>query len=142
MNQAVIKSLEKIYTSIQNFNCQHCHQCCGPVIWFEPEELMIRDYLEKNKIKRILWTIEEFEQNHMRCPYLVDDRCIIYPVRPIACRLQGNISELKCKSSNDHRLMSEKELSDIREEFVKLIKQTNGMNIFYSTLKLKTECIS
>ena len=142
MNQAVIKSLEKIYTSIQNFNCQHCHQCCGPVIWFEPEELMIRDYLEKNKIKRILWTIEEFEQNHMRCPYLVDDRCIIYPVRPIACRLQGNISELKCKSSNDYRLMSEKELNDIREEFVKLIKQTNGMNIFYSTLKLKTECIS
>ena len=138
----MIESLEKIYTSIQNFSCQHCHQCCGPIIWFEPEELMIRDYLEKNKIKRIVWTIKEFKQNHMRCPYLIDDRCIIYPVRPIACRLQGNIFELKCKSSNDHRLLSEKELNDIREEFVKLIKQTNGMNIFYSTLKLTTECIS
>lgn len=77
----------------------------------------------------------------MRCPYLIDDRCIKYPVRPMVCRLQGNISELKCKSLNDHRLMSEKELNDIREEFVKLIKQTNGIKKFYSTLKFKTECI-
>ena len=142
MYQQIIESLEKIYSSIQNFPCKQCHKCCGPIIWFEPEELLIRDYLEKNKIKRIVWTKEEFEKNHMRCPYIIDDRCIIYPVRPIVCRLQGEISELKCKSSNDHRLMSEKELNDIREEFVKLIKKTNGMNIFYSTLKLKTECIS
>ena len=50
----MIESLEKIYTSIQNFSCRHCHQCCGPTIWFEPEELLIRDYLEKNKIKRVV----------------------------------------------------------------------------------------
>jgi len=127
---------------IPDFECQHCHQCCGPVVWFEPEEILISDYLQKQGIKRILWTKEEFEQNHMRCPYLVDDRCIIYPVRPIVCRLQGNISELKCKLSNGSRLMCQKELNNIGEEFIKLIRQTNGMNIFYSTLKLKPECIS
>jgi len=103
---------------------------------------LIKDYLGKNKIKRIVWTKEEFEKNHMRCPYLIDDKCILYPVRPIVCRLQGNISELRCMSSNNCTLISEKELNKIREEFVKLIKQTNGMNIFYSTLKLKPECIS
>ena len=142
MNQSIIESLEKIYSSIQNFPCKQCHKCCGIIIWFEPEELLIREYLEKFKIKRVIWTKEEFEKNDMRCPYLRDDRCIIYPVRPIVCRLQGNISELKCYSSNAGTLISEKELNNIREEFVKLIRQTNGMNIFYSTLKLKPECIS
>lgn len=139
MNKPIIESLEKIYSSIQNFPCKQCHKCCGPIIWFEPEELLIRDYLEKNKIKRIIWTKKQFEKNHMRCPYLIDDRCIIYPVRPIVCRLQGNISELICMSSNNGTLTSKKELNKIREEFVELIRQTNSMNIFYSTLKLKPE---
>ena len=136
MNNSTIKSLEKIYSLIKDFSCNHCHKCCGPIIWFEPEEIMIRDYMEKNKIKRVLWTKEEFKQNQMRCPYLIDDRCIIYPVRPIVCRLQGNIPDLKCNFSNNADFMSEKELNDIKGEFVNLINQTNGMNIFYSTLRL------
>jgi Fe-S-cluster containining protein len=142
LNQSIFESLVKIYSSIHNFPCKQCHKCCGPIIWFEPEELFIRDYLEKNKIKRIVWTKEEFEKNHMICPYIIDNKCIIYPVRPIVCRLQGNISELRCMSSNNCTLTSEIELNKIREEFVKLIRKTNGMNIFYSTLKLKPECIS
>ena len=141
MYQQIIESLEKIYSSIQNFPCKHCHKCCGPIIWFEPEELLIKRYLEKNKINRIVWTKEEFEKNKMECPYLIDDKCIIYPVRPIVCRLQGNISELRCVFPNNSTFTSEKELNKIREEFVKLIRQTNSMNIFYSTLKLYPECI-
>jgi len=136
LNEAIIESLEKIYSKIQDFKCKQCHQCCGPIIWFEPEELLIRDYLEKHKLKRILWTKEEFKLNKMRCPYLRNDRCIIYSVRPIVCRLQGNISELKCKSLTNSNLISEEDLENIRKEFIKLIKQSNGTNIFYSTLKL------
>lgn len=124
---------------IPNFECKHCHKCCGPIVWFKPEEILINDYLQKQKIKRFLWTKEEFEQNKMRCPYLINDRCIIYPVRPIVCRLQGNISELKCKSSNNVMLMSEKEKDNVRKEFIKLIRQTDGTNIFYSTLILKNK---
>ena len=132
----MICSLKKIYDSIQNFECRHCHKCCGPIIWFEPEEILIRDYLLRNKIRRILWTKKDFEKNQMRCPYLIADRCIIYPVRPIVCRLQGNISELKCKSSNNVNLISEKELNTIKKQFINLIRLTNGTDIFYSTLKL------
>ncbi len=97
--------------------------------------------MKKQKIKQILWTKEEFEQNKMRCPYLINDRCIIYSVRPIVCRLQGNISELKCKTLDDCTFLSQKELDNIREEFIKLIKQTDGMNKFYSTLKLSPKSI-
>lgn len=133
----MIKSLKKIYRSIQNFNCKHCHKCCGPIVWFEPEDILISNYLEKKKLKRILWTKDQFEQNQMRCPYIINDRCVIYPVRPIVCRLQGNISELKCKSSTNVKSMSQEDLEKIRKDFIKIIKEANGTNIFYSTLIIK-----
>jgi len=141
LNEKIIESLKKIYDLIQNFDCQHCHQCCGPIVWFEPEEILIRSYMQKKRIKRILWTKEEFKHNNMRCPYLINDRCIIYSVRPIVCRLQGNILELNCKLLNKGALISKRELNYIREEFIKLIQLTNGMNNFYSTLKIKYESI-
>jgi len=141
LNVKIIKSLKKIYISIPSFNCQNCHQCCGPIIWFEPEEILIKDYLIKKKINRIIWTKEEFKHNKMRCPYIINDKCIIYPVRPIVCRLQGNISDLKCKLSTNCKLMSQNELNFIREEFIKLIKQTNGINILYSTYKPEYESV-
>lgn len=139
MNNKITESLEKIYSLIPDFECQHCHQCCGPIIWFEPEEILIREYLQKQKIRRFVWTIEEFEQKHMRCPYLGENGCIIYPVRPIVCRLQGNIPELECKSIKNHKMMSKRQLNKIREEFVKIIKKTNSIDTFYSTHKVNFE---
>jgi len=133
----IIDSLEKIYLSIPNSNCLHCHQCCGPIVWFEPEELLIKKFLEEHKIKKILWTIEEFKKNQMRCPYIINNRCIIYPVRPIVCRLQGNIPELKCKKLNNNKMISRKKLNKIRKDYITLIKQTNKINVFYGTLKLR-----
>ena len=91
--------------------------------------------MEKNKIERISWSREEFVNNQNKCPYLINDRCIIYPVRPIVCRLQGNISELRCKSSDEKKLISKEKLNDIKEEFFKLIRQSKSTNVFYSTLK-------
>jgi Fe-S-cluster containining protein len=124
---------------IPDFQCQHCHNCCGPIIWFAPEEILIKDYLQKQKLKRIVWSKEEFEKNHMKCPYLKNDRCLIYSVRPIVCRLQGNIPELRCKSTYCGNLMSQKYLKYIKEEFFKIIRQTNGMNIFYTTYRINFE---
>jgi hypothetical protein len=136
MHKYIIKSLKDIYSTIPDFKCKHCHDCCGPIIWYEPEDILIRDYMEKNNIKRISWTIEEFKKNNMRCPYIKNDRCIIYPVRPIVCRLQGNISELKCKFLNN-KLLSKEKLKNLRKDFIQLIDFTNSRNIFYSTRKLK-----
>jgi Fe-S-cluster containining protein len=132
----IIYNLEKIYSSIPDFKCKHCHQCCGPIIWFEPEEILIKSFLLKNKIERLIWSLKDFEKNKMRCPYLRDDRCIIYPVRPLVCRLQGNISELKCNLLKTNKKISKRSLNKIRDKYVNLIKQTNGMYNFYSNLKL------
>ncbi|MFN9472694.1 YkgJ family cysteine cluster protein [Acidovorax sp.] len=41
------------------------------------------------------------------CPFLVDDQCSIYEVRPLACRLQVNLDEddLLCQLVEDHKPM-------------------------------------
>jgi Fe-S-cluster containining protein len=137
----IIDDLEYLYSIIPKFNCNHCHKCCGPIIWFEPEEIMIRNYLKKNNMKKIVWTKNKFKENKMLCPYLKNDRCSIYPVRPIVCRLQGNIAELRCKSNNNtnKNQISKNELNEIRKKFINLIKQTNRVNNFYSTLLLDND---
>ena len=137
MKNEIIESLEKIYSSINNYvNWRHCHECCGPIIWSEPEEILIRKYMFQHKIKYIHWTKEDFLKNNNKCPYLQNDRCIIYPVRPIVCRLQGNISGLKCKFSSSDKLISEQQIESIRKKYIYLIKNTDSVNKFYSTKKL------
>jgi len=130
----IAKRLEGIYSQIQDFECKHCHKCCGPIIWFEPEEILIRDYMVSHDIDYILWSTDQFKNNGMRCPYIRNDRCIIYPVRPIVCRLQGNILDMPCKN-NTKKIISKEQLDKIKKEFEKLSEETDGENMFYSTRK-------
>jgi len=117
---------------IPNIKCIHCSNCCGPIIWFKPEEILIRDFLEKNKLKYTTFTKEQIKKNDMKCPYLKENKCIIYPVRPIVCRLQGNIDELVCKNNIDIKKLNIDEFNKIRREFFELLKKTNGLDVFYS----------
>lgn len=136
MDSNIKEKLEKIYSQIPSFDCKHCNECCGPVIWFEPEEQLIKKFMINNNIKRVVWNKEEFERNNMKCPYLKDNRCIIYPVRPLVCRLQGVVSDLKCKQKNKQKNMSDIELKRILGEFKKLILETGKIDVFYCTKKL------
>ncbi len=136
MTLNVIDKLENIYSRIPAFDCKHCSECSGPILWFEPEEIFIRKYLGDNNIKRVVWTKEEFEKNDMKCPYLKDHRCSIYPVRPLVCRLQGVVPDLLCKKNKKQKNISKQELDIILEEFKKLILDIDGKDIFYSTKKL------
>jgi Fe-S-cluster containining protein len=128
------EKLYKIYSKIPDFECKHCHECEGPIVWFLPEELLIRDYLKKHNMKYLKWTKEQFERNKSKCPYLKNDRCSIYPVRPIVCRLQGNISDLPCKN-NKNGYISEKKLAEIKKDMEKLVKEMDSVGIIYGTKK-------
>jgi len=128
------KKLEKIYAKIPNFECKHCHECEGPIIWFKPEEIIIRDYLEKNNMQYIKWTKEEFQKNKNKCPYLMDDRCSIYPVRPIVCRLQGTTEDLPCKH-NKKILLTKKQVNEIKKEYEQILREVDGIGVIYSTKK-------
>ncbi|MGF3554848.1 MAG: YkgJ family cysteine cluster protein [Thermoplasmatota archaeon] len=133
--ELIKKELKEIYDKIPNFECKHCHKCCGPIIWFKVEELLIKDYMKKNKIEDVKWTADDFKKNDMKCPFLKNDRCIIYEVRPIVCRLQGNIPELQCRF-NKNAYMSEELVKNIKKDFIKLNKKLQGDNMFYSTRKI------
>jgi len=127
--------LEEIYNKIPDFECKNCHSCCGPIIWFKIEDILIKDYLKKHDLKDIKWTDEEFKKNNMRCPYLKNDKCAIYKVRPIVCRLQGNIPELPCRFNKNH-YMSEENFKKIKKDFYELNKKYHGDDVFYSTRKI------
>lgn len=120
----IIEQLQEIYSLIPEFECKHCHKCCKNIIWFQPEEIQINNYLIKNKV--ILLN----KKDNSECRFLQNDRCIIYPVRPLVCRLQGVANDLPCKYNK--KLLSEKQLQLIKKKFNKLLDGTGGKNIFYS----------
>ncbi len=128
--------LDEIYDQIPVFDCKHCHECTGPIVWFKPEEMMIREYLKRNLLEYIVWSREEFERHNWQCPYLKNDRCSIYPVRPIVCRLQGNITELPCKY-NVGNYMSAEEFRRIKTQFDIVVRDVHGVGCVYGTRKLE-----
>ncbi|MEM0467497.1 MAG: YkgJ family cysteine cluster protein [Candidatus Thermoplasmatota archaeon] len=131
----ILKRLHEIYSHIPStISCQHCHFCCGPILWFYPEELNIRDYLLNHNMEYIIWTTDEFLHHDMRCPYLKDDRCSIYPVRPFVCRIQGSFPDLPCRFPQKNQLSYET-IDILKQEFEQLLKETHSIGIFYGTRK-------
>ena len=127
-------NLEEIYATIPLINCQHCHICDGPIIWFRPEEINIRKYLQKHKQPYIVWSEEEFKHNNMKCPYLQKNQCSIYPVRPFICRLQGTIPDLPCKKNNKP-ILTKIQTQTILTNFKNFLIETNSFTTFFSTKK-------
>lgn len=68
----------------------------------------------------------------MRCPYLQDNRCSIYPVRPMSCRLQGNTSLLPCKYTQK-LLLSDKKIIHLKHMMTQLVREFDAIGIIYGT---------
>jgi len=71
-------------------NCGSCGACCGPVFFLESEAMMIQRFAITHGL-----TIPDSVEGDT-CPMLKDGKCLIYPVRPITCRLFGIIPKLTC----------------------------------------------
>ncbi|MFH1102096.1 MAG: YkgJ family cysteine cluster protein [Methanobacteriota archaeon] len=134
--KTILDRLQQIYAQIPDCECVHCHQCCGPIAWFKPEELLIRDFLNKQGMEYVVWTTEEFTQHNNRCPYLKQDRCSIYPVRPIVCRLQGIIPQLPCQQHGTMSISPQQHAS-IKQSMDALVRNSNGLGCIYGTRKLR-----
>jgi len=99
-------NLKRIYQKIPDFNCKEgCSECCGPHPWSLEEARKIRRFLKKCGLK------ERFVKfGSLSCPYIENERCIIYPVRPLMCRLYGAVEGLKCPfGCGPEKLLMDKE---------------------------------
>lgn len=130
----IISRLNKIYDHIPSFECKHCQQCSNPIMWFKAEQININDYLQKHHLCFLTLSEEEFQQNQMKCPYLQNNRCAIYQVRPIVCRLQGVIPELTCPF-NEKVLLSKEQYHRIVSEFNLLNRDICGIEEYFGTRK-------
>ncbi len=81
-----------------------CAWCCyQPVFALTHELLVINEYMHKNLSKKDIEDIKKktyakyertkgmdydtiLKVNH-QCPFLIDNKCSVYPVRPLACRI-------------------------------------------------------
>jgi len=136
----IIRRLNKIYAKIPSFICYHCQQCSAPIMWSKPEEINIRNYLTIHHIEYITWSDEEFKSYQMNCPYLNNNRCSIYPVRPLVCRLQGLVGELYCPN-NTKIVLSKEQYTLLIKELNDLTRDIGGTGEFFGTRKeLGTTC--
>ena len=82
----------------EHTNCRNCGSCCGVIPADEGEIKAIRTWLAKNPDVYPLIRLA----SGITCPFRDDKqaRCLIYPVRPLICRLYGVISGMECKHGN------------------------------------------
>lgn len=89
--------------------CNNCGQCCGIIPATLYEINAIRDYIAVNGIL----PIERSDKTI--CPFRdeKEKKCLIYPVRPIACRLFGVAARnMKCPNGNSAAIDGTKFLID------------------------------
>lgn len=83
------------HTPCQN-GCSHC--CYMNVAITEFEANLIADYARRPIInfpdpKIYMETFREDEFATVPCTFLIEGKCSIYPVRPLACRLHHNLAQ-------------------------------------------------
>lgn len=102
-----MKSLvEQIYNLVPHLDCKgKCQESCGPIDMSDREKAIIKEFCEKNNIPYFdipPLTVERYIRDlaktdkELVCPFLKDDKCSIYSVRPLICRLWGTIEAMPC----------------------------------------------
>lgn len=79
--------LDALYAELPTIACQgKCAQSCGPVMMSRVEwQSVCRAGGERTVDLGVL-----------TCPYLEQERCSVYEVRPMLCRLWGVVEEMPC----------------------------------------------
>ncbi len=109
--------------NIPDHNCRNCGECCGPVPASKKEIEYIRQYLKENphifsKMGNDKGLVCIFRDENER-------KCLIYPVRPLVCRLMGVAKNLNCVHGNSANIDGRKFFSDTfteRPQLLNLVK--------------------
>jgi Fe-S-cluster containining protein len=99
LTEEIGRVLAEIYNEIPAFDCERCGRCCGPIGATAMELDLIDEHVRRNHIE-----VPEYIQTvlstsfiarttiSVRCPYLKDQACMVYSVRPTVCRLFGTVT--------------------------------------------------
>ncbi len=103
--------IEDVYSLIPTFQCiPGCIECCrdfGVASRTAVEEQRIREYLRAQGR-------EPVPMRGTTCPYVCEQGCTIYPVRPLICRLYGTAVNYQCiNGARPVRLLCEDEEVEI-----------------------------
>jgi len=109
--------LEQIYALLPETSCKMCGTCCTdppPAALIEYLNIYryIRDHLQARQQELLEKTVAffylEMVEPEQRCPFLdVNNLCLIYPVRPFACRVFGLLSDDKMPLRRDGEALSQ-----------------------------------
>ncbi len=81
-------------------SCKNCGACCG-IIPASPAEIKaIKEFLGRHPGEKA--HAVKNSMKHYKCPFRDDEqeKCVIYPVRPVLCRLMGVVNGMQCKNGN------------------------------------------
>lgn len=86
----------EIFNIPRHKNCTNCGECCGIILASIPEINAIRNYIAVNGINPVK------RKDLIVCPFRDNGakKCLIYPVRPIVCRLMGVTKGMNCPNGN------------------------------------------
>lgn len=80
--------LDALYASLPTIACQgKCQGACGPT------PMSAREF---SRLNGATLTPPGFHAQTRTCRYLKHDRCSVYPLRPLICRLYGIVESLRC----------------------------------------------
>lgn len=131
----LFNKLNDVYESLPTGNCSGCGNCCMESVGINLIEFLnIFCYLEDRAdlrrrciIKIVDYYFEEYSKKNS-CPFKDDDnRCLIYEVRPLNCRLFGhwkkedynkNLNNVTKKNNDYKELMKRQHGFEINDEVV------------------------
>lgn len=82
-----------------------CSACClNASVKINQLELMglswyVTEEMENDKFKIVIKQLKD-HMNRTECPFLVDESCSVYPVRPLPCRIT-HVFDVKCEPDED-----------------------------------------
>ena len=123
-----INKIEEIYSSIPEISCvEDCGKCCGLISMSELEDRRVRRFLEENHLEVQFYndpldvTYVKALHGENRC-YFLDkrQRCLVYPVRPIICRLYGVAENMRCPYTRPGEYLTESEAINLIKEVKKI----------------------
>lgn len=108
-----LAALQAIYDALPTIECQSkCQGCCGPLIMSE---------LEHSRLSAATLTPPSYDASTRTCSYLKHDKCNVYTLRPLLCRLWGLTELMPCPyGCQPSRMLTNDEAREIQRQVTAL----------------------